>query len=212
VREFLGKPHFRFEPSEREEVPGVATGLAWTPVGGDVLFVEVALTPGQGNLTITGQLGKVMEESVRIAYSYLYANAERLELDPQRFKNHDFHVHVPEGAVPKDGPSAGVTMTTALYSLLSGKGAKADVAMTGEVTLRGQVLPIGGVKMKVLAAHRGGIRTVILPKLNEDDLDDLPPEIREEMTFVPVSRIDEVLEAAIRFLDADSTEEVPTAA
>lgn len=201
VREYLGKPKFRFEASDREEVPGVATGLAWTPVGGDTLFVEAARTPGTGKLTITGQLGKVMEESVRIAYSYLYAHADELDIDTERFKDHDFHVHVPEGAVPKDGPSAGITMTTALYSLLTEQGARADVAMTGEITLRGQVLPIGGTKMKVLAAHRGGIRTVILPEANMDDLDDLPQEVRDDMTFVSVKRIDEVLKAAIRFDD-----------
>ncbi len=205
VRELLGKPRFRFQPSEREEIPGIANGLAWTPVGGDVLFVEAARTPGQGRLTITGQLGKVMEESVRIAYSYLYAHAGELGIAPERFKDYDFHIHVPEGAVPKDGPSAGITMTTALYSLLTDLPSRADVAMTGEITLRGQVLPIGGVKMKVLAAHRGGIRTIILPEQNVDDLDDLPEEVRDEMEFVPVSRIDQVLEAAMRFPSVDDT-------
>jgi ATP-dependent Lon protease len=199
VREYLGKPVFRFEASQREEVPGVVTGLAWTPVGGDVLFVEAARTPGNGHLTITGQLGKVMEESVRIAYSYLYAHANELGIDVERFKNHDFHIHVPEGAVPKDGPSAGITMTTALYSLLTDQPSHAHVAMTGEITLRGQVLPIGGVKMKVLAAHRNGIRTVILPEQNVDDLDELPEEVLNDLTIIPVKRINEVLEAAIRF-------------
>ncbi|MGB1288411.1 MAG: S16 family serine protease, partial [Aggregatilineales bacterium] len=201
VRELLGRARFRFEASEREEMPGVSTGLAWTPVGGDVLFIEAAKTPGKGNLTITGQLGKVMEESVRIAYSYLYSRADELGIDVEGFQKHDFHIHVPEGAVPKDGPSAGVTMTTALYSLLTDLPARADVAMTGEFTLRGQVLPIGGVKMKVLAAHRNGIRTVILPEANMDDLEDIPAEIRDEMTFISASRIDDVLSNAIRFED-----------
>ncbi len=201
VREYLGKPRFRFDAADRDEIPGVATGLAWTPVGGDVLFVEAARTPGDGKLTVTGQLGKVMEESVRIAYSYLYAHADSLGIDVERFKDHDVHIHVPEGAVPKDGPSAGITMTTALYSLLTGQLVRANVAMTGETTLRGQVLPIGGLKMKVLAAHRGGIDTIILPDRNVDDLDELPDEVRNEMTFIPVSRIDEVLEAAIRLVE-----------
>ncbi len=198
VREYLGKPRFKFEADLQVQVPGVATGLAWTPVGGDVLFVEASRSHGHGALTITGQLGKVMEESVRIAYSYLRAHAEELGLDEERFENSDFHLHVPEGAVPKDGPSAGVTMTTALYSLMSQQRVRPDVAMTGEITLRGRVSPVGGVKMKVLAAHRAGIRTVILPERNLDDLDELPPDVRSEMTFVPVQQIDQVLSAAIQ--------------
>jgi ATP-dependent Lon protease len=198
VREYLGKPRFHFEASNRPEIPGVATGLAWTPVGGDVLFIEATRSKGRGNLTITGQLGKVMEESVRIAYSYLTSHAEELGINEERFENADFHIHVPEGAVPKDGPSAGITMTTALYSLLIGQPVRAEVAMTGEFTLRGQVLPIGGIKMKTLAAHRAGLRTVILPERNMDDLDELPDDVRKDLTFVPVKTIDEVLAAAIR--------------
>lgn len=198
VREYLGKPRFRFEAANRWEIPGVATGLAWTPVGGDVLFVEATRSQGHGVMTITGQLGKVMEESVRIAYSYLRAHAQELGIDEQHFENSDFHIHVPEGAVPKDGPSAGITMTTALYSLLVGQPVRAEVAMTGEITLRGQVLPIGGVKMKVLAAHRAGLRTIVLPEQNMEDLDELPAEVRNDLTFVPVQRIDQVLAAAIR--------------
>ncbi len=193
LRELLGKPRFSREPGPRASIPGVATGMAWTPVGGDILFVEAARSGGHGSFTITGQLGKVMEESVRIAHSYLRAHAEELGIDPARFENSDFHVHVPEGAVPKDGPSAGVTMTTALYSLLLNQPVRADVAMTGEITLRGQVLPVGGVKMKVLAAHRAGMKTVILPAKNMDDLDELPDDVRTEMTFVPVEKIDDVL-------------------
>ena len=198
VRELMGKPRIRFEAPERWEVPGVATGLAWTPVGGDVLFVEIAKSPGKGQLTITGQLGKVMEESVRIAYSYLHAHAEQLGIDEERFKSYDFHIHVPEGAVPKDGPSAGITMTTALYSLLIDQPVRAEVAMTGEVTLRGQVLPVGGVKMKVLAAHRSGITTIILPERNVDDLDELPEAVMNDLTIIGVEHIDQVLQNAIR--------------
>jgi ATP-dependent Lon protease len=198
VREYLGKQRFHFEAANRAEIPGVATGLAWTPVGGDVLFVEATRSKGHGVLTITGQLGKVMEESVRIAYSYLRAHAQELGIDEDRFENSDFHIHVPEGAVPKDGPSAGITMATTLYSLLIGQPVRSDVAMTGEITLRGQVLPIGGTKMKVLAAHRSGIKTIVLPERNMDDLDELPEDVRKDLTFVPVQRIDEVLAAAIR--------------
>jgi ATP-dependent Lon protease len=198
VREYLGKPRIFPELALREEVPGVATGLAWTPVGGDVLFVEASRSKGHGSLTITGQLGKVMEESVRIAYSFLRANAQQYGIDPELFENSDFHIHVPEGAIPKDGPSAGVTMTSALYSLLSGLPVRKDVGMTGEVTLRGEVLPIGGLMMKVLAAHRAGLKTIIMPKRNLDDLDELPKDIRESLTLVPVERIDQVLETAIR--------------
>jgi ATP-dependent Lon protease len=198
VREYLGKPRIFPETALHEEVPGVATGLAWTPVGGDVLFVEATRSKGHGNLTITGQLGKVMEESVRIAYSFLRAKAETLGLDPELFENSDFHIHVPEGAIPKDGPSAGVTMTTALYSLLSGLPVRKEVGMTGEFTLRGEVLPIGGTMMKVLAAHRAGLKTIIVPKRNLDDLDDLPKDIRDALTLVPVDRIDQVLDVAIR--------------
>lgn len=202
VRSYLGKPRFRFESNNRDEIPGVATGLAWTPVGGDVLYIEASRSgKGTGQMTITGQLGKVMEESVRIAYSYLRSHADELGIDEDLFKNSDFHIHVPEGAVPKDGPSAGITMTTALYSLLVGQPVRADVAMTGEFTLRGQVLPIGGLKMKALAAHRAGIHTVVLPEHNSVDLDDLPDEVREEMTFVPVRDIREVLETAVRHVE-----------
>jgi ATP-dependent Lon protease len=178
--------------------------MAWTPVGGDVLFVEATRSHGKGGLTITGQLGKVMEESVRIAYSYLRSHAEALGIDEDRFENSDFHIHVPEGAVPKDGPSAGVTMTTAIYSLMTNEPVRSDVAMTGEITLRGQVLPVGGIKMKVLAAHRAGLRTIILPERNMDDLDELPTDVRDDLTFVPVERIDEVLAVALRVPKAEA--------
>lgn len=210
VREFLGKPKFFFDAALRTERPGVATGLAWTPVGGDVLFIEATRMKGKGNLTITGHLGDVMAESVRIAFSWVQANAEALGIDPDVFEQSNFHVHVPAGAIPKDGPSAGVTMVTALVSLLTGRSVRADVGMTGEITLRGQVLPIGGLKQKVLAAHRAGLRTVILPARNEADLDDLPPDVREVMTFIPVENIEEVLEAALRPAETPVKIELPT--
>ncbi len=198
VREFLGKPKYFFDAALRTEKPGVATGLAWTPVGGDVLFVEATKMKGKGNLIITGQLGDVMEESVRIAFSWVQANAEALGIDPDVFETHNFHIHVPAGAIPKDGPSAGVTMVTALVSLLTNRPVRADVGMTGEITLRGQVLPIGGVKQKILAAHRAGLKTIILPQRNEADLDDLPEDIRQELEFVLVDDIEQVLQTALR--------------
>jgi ATP-dependent Lon protease len=210
VREYLGKPRVFFEAALRTEVPGVATSLAWTPVGGDVLFVEATRMKGKGGLVITGQLGDVMEESVRIAYSWTRANVPNLGIDQDIFENSDFHIHVPEGAIPKDGPSAGVTMATALTSLLTGRPVRANVGMTGEITLRGQVLPIGGVKQKVLAAHRAGLKTIILPQRNEMDLDELPEDIRKELTFVPVERVDEVLEVALRSKPVQAAESVPT--
>ncbi len=197
VSEFLGKPRYRFEAALRTERPGVATGLAWTPGGGEVLFVEAARMPGEeGTLILTGHLGDVMRESARIALSFVEAHADRLGLASEACRG-KIHLHVPAGAVPKDGPSAGVTMVTALVSLLTQRPVRADVGMTGEITLQGQVLPIGGVKQKVLAAHRAGLKTVILPALNEIDLDDLPAEIRQEMNFVLVDDIFTVLEHAL---------------
>lgn len=193
VREFLGKPKFHFEAALRTEKPGVATGLAVTAVGGDVLFIEAAMMRGKDRLTLTGQLGDVMKESAQIALSYVRAHADAFDIDPENFDNADIHLHVPAGAVPKDGPSAGITMVTALVSLLSNRPVRSDVGMTGEISLQGQVLPIGGVKQKVLAAHRVGLRTVILPQRNEADLDDVPEEVRADMTFHIVDTIDEVL-------------------
>jgi ATP-dependent Lon protease len=198
VTEYLGKPRYFFEAAERTELPGVATGLAVTAVGGDILFVEATKMPGQKGLTITGQLGDVMRESAQAALSYVRSQAGRLGFDESFFNTSDIHIHVPAGAVPKDGPSAGVTIATALASLLTGRPVRADVGMTGEITLRGQVLPVGGIKEKVLAAHRAGLRTVIIPKRNEKDLEDLPPEVRDEMSFVLVDRVDEVLATALR--------------
>ncbi|MCO6452699.1 MAG: endopeptidase La [Caldilineales bacterium] len=204
VREFLGKQKFFFDAGLRTERPGVATGLAWTPVGGDVLFIEATKMKGKGQLTTTGQLGDVMEESVRIAFSWIQASAEKLGIDPDLFENTNFHIHVPAGATPKDGPSAGITMVTALTSLLTRQPVRSEVGMTGEITLRGQVLPIGGLKQKVLAAHRAGLRTVILPDRNEADLDELPDDVREVMTFVPVERMEQVLAAALQTEESES--------
>jgi ATP-dependent Lon protease len=204
IREYLGRPRFFFEATERTSVPGVATGLAVTGTGGDVLFVEATrLEGGDGDaLVLTGQLGDVMKESGQIALSYVRSHASELGVDTSRLGGR-FHVHVPAGAVPKDGPSAGVTMVTALASLLSDSPVKSTVGMTGEVTLQGRVLPIGGVKQKVLAAHRAGLKDVILPKRNEGDLDDVPEQVREEIAFHPVETIDEALAIALERADAD---------
>ncbi len=200
IRELLGRQRFYSEVRRRTSRPGVATGLAWTPVGGDVLFIEASAMPGKGNLTITGQLGDVMKESARAALSYVRSNAAELVpgLEEDWFAHHDIHIHVPAGAIPKDGPSAGVAMTTALASLLSGRPVRSDVAMTGEITLTGQVLPIGGLKEKALAAQRGGIRVVIAPARNEHDIDDIPEHLRKDLDFKFVSEIGEVLEVALQ--------------
>ncbi len=198
VREYLGRPRYFFDAAERVERPGVATGVAWTPTGGDILFIEATRMRGKGNLILTGQLGDVMKESAQIALSYVRSKAKDFGIDEAIFENSDIHVHVPAGAIPKDGPSAGITMVTAIVSLLTNRPVRADVAMTGEITLRGKVLPIGGVKQKVLAAHRAGLKCVILPKRNEADLEDVPEEVRNEMNFVLVEEIDEVIAHALR--------------
>jgi ATP-dependent Lon protease len=199
IHEYLGRPHFfgNEEIAVRTAIPGVATGLAYTPVGGDVLFIEATRMPGSKGFQITGSLGNVMQESARAALSFVRSRAESLKLDESFFEKSDFHLHIPAGAQPKDGPSAGVTMATALVSLVSGRPVRADVGMTGEITLRGQVLPVGGIKEKVLAAHRSGLKTVILPKRNESDLEDLPEEVRKSMKFTFVETVDEVLKAAL---------------
>jgi ATP-dependent Lon protease len=197
VREYLGKPRFYFEAALRTEKAGVATGLAVTAVGGDVLFIEAARMPGKDRLTLTGQLGDVMKESAQIALSYVRAYAAEFGIDSAKFNEADIHLHVPAGAVPKDGPSAGVTMITALVSLLSGRPVRSDVGMTGEISLQGQVLPIGGLKQKILAAHRAGLKTVIFPKRNEADLDDVPEDVRQDMTFIMAETIQEVLTEAL---------------
>jgi ATP-dependent Lon protease len=197
VRSWLGPRRFEGEVRKRVSDPGVATGLAFTAVGGDVLFFEATAYPGKGRLTITGQLGDVMQESAQAALSWVRAHAEQLGLDPEWFRQHDVHLHVPAGAVPKDGPSAGITMATAIASLVRGVPVAEDVGMTGEITLTGQVLPIGGVREKTLAAQRAGLKRVILPRDNEPDLHELPAETRRELEFVLVDSIDEVLAAAL---------------
>jgi ATP-dependent Lon protease len=199
LRELLGKAKFgyRTELEERTDRPGVATGLAWTPFGGDVLFIEATQMPGGKGFQYTGSLGEVMQESARIALSYVRSMADDLGVTAEFFDKHDIHLHVPSGAVPKDGPSAGVTMAVALASLLTGRSVKSNVAMTGEITLRGQVLPVGGVRDKILAAHRLGVDTVILPKKNENDLDELPADVRNQLKFVLVEQIDDALNAAL---------------
>jgi ATP-dependent Lon protease len=197
LHQWLGRPRHQAEVAERTSVPGVATGLAVTGVGGDVLFVEASAAPGEPGLTITGQLGEVMQESAQIALSYVRAHAAELGVAPDAFDHRRIHVHVPAGAIPKDGPSAGVTMTTALVSLLTGRPVRPEVGMTGEITLQGKVLPIGGVKQKVLAAHRAGLTEVVLPARNEPDLEDVPEAVRDQMSFHLASEIGEVLDHAL---------------
>ncbi len=203
VVDSLGRPRFFDDVAERTTRPGVATGLAWTPVGGDVLFVEATMMPStEHRLVLTGMLGDVMRESAQAAVSYVWSNAETLGIDPKVFEGKTIHIHVPAGAIPKDGPSAGVTMVSALASLVSHRPVRSDVAMTGEITLRGKVLPVGGIKEKVLAAHRAGVRTVILPRRNERDTEDVPEPLRAELHFVFVDTADEVLAAALTPSDA----------
>lgn len=199
VREFLGRPQFfgNEEVAERTSIPGVATGLAYTPTGGDILFIEATGMPGSKGFQLTGSLGDVMQESARAALSFVRSRAKDLSLEPTFFDHTDIHLHVPSGAQPKDGPSAGVTMATALVSLVSKRPVRSDVGMTGEITLRGQVLPVGGIKEKVLAAHRSRLKTVILPKRNEADLEDLPEEVRKGMKFVYVDTVEQVISAAL---------------
>jgi ATP-dependent Lon protease len=199
VREFLGRPRYfgNEEIVERTSIPGVATALAYTPTGGDILFIEATRMPGAKGFQLTGSLGEVMQESARAALSFIRSRAEQLGLDPDFFEKSDIHLHVPAGAQPKDGPSAGVAMATSIFSLISKRPVRPDVGMTGEITLRGQVLPVGGVKEKVLAAHRSSLKTVILPRRNEADLDDLPEEVKREIDFIFVDTIDQVLQSAL---------------
>ncbi len=197
LHDYLGNPRFFAETAVMIDRPGVVTGLAWTPTGGDILFIEATMMPGNKQLTLTGQLGDVMKESAQAALSYVRSQAETFGINRDFYEKSDIHIHVPAGAIPKDGPSAGVTMTTAIVSMLTGRVAKHDVAMTGEITLRGKVMPIGGVKEKVLAARRAGIKTVILPEKNKNDLDDVPEELRKEMHFIFADTIDQVVEAAL---------------
>jgi len=197
LEELLGPEPFTPEEARRNVPAGVATGLAWTETGGDVLYIEATLLPDGKGLTLTGQLGEVMQESVKAAQSYIWSHAAELGINPETFKKDGVHVHVPAGAIPKDGPSAGVTMAVALTSVYTGVPARSDTAMTGEMTLTGLVLPIGGVKEKVLAARRAGIKRVVLPKANKKDLRDLPDAVRSEMEFIFADRIGQVLEALI---------------
>jgi len=192
----LGKEVIRQEEARKEHIPGVVTGLAWTPVGGDILFIECTFMPGTGKLTLTGQLGDVMKESAKISLSLIRSRLAHTA-NSFDFIASDVHIHVPSGATPKDGPSAGVTLFTALTSLITGKTVDPKTAMTGEITLSGAVLPVGGIKEKILAAHRAGIKRVLLPKENERDLEDVPEDVRSELSFVTVETVEEVLKAAL---------------
>ena len=193
LAEYLGPPRHRYGEIESEQMVGVATGLAYTEVGGDLLTIEAVTMPGKGRRQITGQLGDVMQESVKAAVSYLRSRAPLMSIEPEAFDTRDIHLHVPEGATPKDGPSAGLAIVTSILSALTGIPASARVAMTGEVTLRGRILPIGGLKEKLLAALRGSIRTVLIPKDNEKDLAEVPDEVKEGLEIVPVNEVDEIL-------------------
>ncbi len=197
VTEFLGKKRFRFDIIKGEKEVGVTTGLAWTIVGGDTLFIETAAVPGTGKLVLTGQLGDVMQESAKAGVSYIRSVASKLKIDPDFYKKYDLHIHIPEGATPKDGPSAGVTMCTAIISTLTGIPVRKDIAMTGEITLRGKVLPVGGIREKVMAAHRAGIRKVLLPKDNEADINDIPEAVRDEMEFVLIKNVNDALKQVL---------------
>jgi ATP-dependent Lon protease len=198
LERYLGAPRFSYGMAEEQDEVGVATGVSWTPVGGDTISVEVSLMEGKGSLLLTGQLGDVMKESAQAALTYARSRARHLGIDPARFEKTDIHVHVPAGAIPKDGPSAGVTLATALVSALTGRQTRRDVAMTGEITLRGKVLPIGGLKEKVLAAHRAGISTFVLPRKNEKDLDEIPPRVLRGLKMMPVDDLDSVLNVALQ--------------
>ncbi|HET7377552.1 MAG TPA: S16 family serine protease, partial [Anaerolineae bacterium] len=209
VESYLGKPRFYSEFADRTHLPGVATGLVWTPVGGDIIFIEATQMSGSRGFQLTGQLGDVMRESAQAALSFVRSRADKLGVADKFFNTHDLHLHVPAGAVPKDGPSAGVTMATALASLLTGRSVRDDLAMTGEITLRGQVLPVGGIKEKVLAAHRAGLRTVVLPNRNERDLEDLPEEIRQSMKFILVDQVEQVFDAALVSKDGHNRSATP---
>src|SRR5690606_29768921 len=197
LAEILGPPRFENEVAMRTSTPGVATGLAWTPVGGDILFIEATSSPGKGTLILTGQLGDVMRESAQAALSIVKHRASDFGIDPERLGKLDIHIHVPAGATPKDGPSAGVAMFTALVSLLTGRTVRSDTAMTGEISLRGLVLPVGGIKEKIVAAAAAGIRRVMLPARNRRDFEEIPADAREQLEFIWLERVDEALEAAL---------------
>jgi ATP-dependent Lon protease len=205
IKEYLGGPRLYPEAARKELPAGVATGMAWTEMGGEILFIEATLLPGGSGLTLTGQLGEVMKESAQAARSYLWSHAVELGIDPEMIKQNGVHLHVPAGAIPKDGPSAGVTMAAALASLYTGRKVRSDTSMTGEITLSGLVFPVGGIKEKVLAAHRAGIRRIILPDRNEADAEEIPEDVRKELTIVPATRVSDVLSAA---LEAEASEPV----
>jgi ATP-dependent Lon protease len=209
IPEYLGPPRFYPEQARKELPAGVATGMAWTEMGGEVLFIEATLLPGGRGLTITGQLGDVMQESARAAQSYLWSHAAEFGINPEMFQEYGVHLHVPAGAIPKDGPSAGVTITSALASLYTGRRVRPDTAMTGEITLSGLVFPIGGLKEKAMAAHRAGIRRLIIPARNEADVEDIPDDVRNDLEIVLVSRINEVIENALEVLVANPPPPLP---
>jgi len=198
VQKYLGAPRFFSEVAERTQEPGVATGLAWTPNGGEIMFIESTRMSGQKGLNLTGSLGDVMKESAQAALSYVRSHAAALGIAPDFYDKSDIHVHIPAGGIPKDGPSGGVTIAASLASLLSGRPVRSDIAMTGEITLRGKVLPVGGIKEKVLAARRAGIKTIIMPRRNERDLEDIQPEVRKELEMIFVDTVDEVIRHALR--------------
>jgi ATP-dependent Lon protease len=198
IENYIGKPRFVHNLADEKEQIGVATGLAYTAFGGDTLPVEVTYYKGSGRLVLTGKLGDVMKESAQTALSYIKSKAKVYNIDEDLFNNNDFHIHVPEGAVPKDGPSAGITIATAIYSAATQKFVKKDVGMTGEITLRGYVLPIGGLKEKSIAAHRSGLKTILIPKDNEKDIDDIPLEVRNELTIIPVENVNDVFQYALK--------------
>jgi ATP-dependent Lon protease len=197
VEKYLGTKRYRYDKANEKDEVGIATGLAWTPVGGDTLSIEVTLMHGNGKLELTGQLGDVMKESARAGISFIRSKTEQFKIDPDFYNKNDIHIHVPEGAIPKDGPSAGVTLITAMVSALTGVPVRRNVAMTGEITLRGRVLPIGGLKEKVLAAHRAGIDTIIVPIDNKKDIDEIPEVIRKELKFVFAAEMETVLNTAL---------------
>ena len=197
IEEYLGKKRFRFDKIKGKKEIGVTTGLAWTIVGGETLFIETTAVPGTGKLQLTGQMGDVMQESARTGISYIRSIADKLGIDENFYKEKDIHIHIPEGAVPKDGPSAGVTMCVAMISTLTGRPARKDIAMTGEITLRGNIMPVGGIREKVLAAHRAGIKKVLIPKECEKDLDEIPEKVREQMDFVLLTHVREAVKEVL---------------
>jgi ATP-dependent Lon protease len=197
LAKYAGVKRFRYGEAETEDLVGVTTGLAWTEVGGELLSIEAVIVPGKGRIIITGKLGDVMQESIQAAKSYVQARATVFGVVPTQFSKYDIHVHVPEGATPKDGPSAGIAMVTSIVSVLTGIAVRRDVAMTGEITLRGRVLPIGGLKEKLLAAHRGGVRRVMIPRDNERELSEIPDNVKRGIDIVPVNTVEEVLDHAL---------------